>query len=143
MIFSDNDETAIKHAIPILIGIDGEYIEILVAFAATNDVKHMPPYMLENAVRLDEDITLVDGSKFSDCWIMPAIIRARRLIGPPEENIPGGDGGELISPSELFETLVENEVDVIEILDGMLEKLDGDDGITKIISKIVKKHRGY
>ena len=77
-------------------------------------------------------------------WIVPCIVRARRLIGPIEESIPGGDGGELVSPNELLDILNDGNVDLLEILSDFRDRIDDpDDGIAKIIDRLVKKRRGY
>ena len=137
------DRNIINHTIPVLIATGDEKIEILLAFVATNDISIVPDYAADAAVELspEDEIAWVGGpnpdhKRIGSIWILPAIVRARRLIGPIEENIPGGDGGEVINPVELVELL--NHIDILDVLADLRDNLiDDSSSLSEIIRRII------
>jgi len=119
------------HVYPMLLGTESGFVEIMVAFVIVKgggDFDKMGtaiplepgdhddlPIETRKRFEIPEDFfsgkaQTVENSGF---WILPAVISARRLVGPLEENMPGGEGGEPISPTELVEVMV--NVDFLEV----------------------------
>ena len=144
-----NTNDFFRHTIPILIPTDEGMLELLIAFVVTDTLEVVPDYAIDSAVKLepDDELTLANSPDFDgsdELWILPAVVRARKIIGPLADNIPGGEGGELVSPSELFRIIGGvDSTDLIQMLARFRENLSIDDGIGRIIDRIVKKQRGY
>ena len=132
-----------RHTLPILLGTAKGPIEIIMAFVATDDINLIPPYAAASAIRLDSDDEIFGGSGLSghEIWVLPAIIRARRLIGPIAENVPAGDGGEYISNAELLGIL--EEVDFTEVLANCRDRIpDQNCTMYQLLTRIIEGNEG-
>jgi hypothetical protein len=126
------------HIYPILIEAEYGFVEISLAFAIVKSEGEFSPDKIGTAIPLEPDDRIdlpietkkrfeIPDDFFSgkaittngSFWILPAIVSARKLIGPPQENIPGGEGGEPISSEELGE-LMEN-IGALEIFTELRE----------------------
>jgi hypothetical protein len=141
------DESQLVCAIPILVKLNNEPIELMVAFVAAEGRNNLPPEARNYAIPLyDEDGVEFLNAKSEnpvDVWAVPCVIKARRIIGPLQDNIPGGDGGEIVEPKELHELMDEVDFDFIELLDSFKHQLVEDCSVAKIISRFVIQNRGY
>jgi hypothetical protein len=123
------------HTYPILIAAKCGFVEISLAFAI---VKSEALDKIGTAIPLEPDdhidLPIETKKRFeipddffsgkaittdNEFWILPAIIFARKLIGPPEENIPGGGSGEPVSAEELDELMA--HVGALEIFTELRE----------------------
>jgi hypothetical protein len=165
-----NDHTGIEdaesydpfiHLYPILLGTEKGFVEIVLAFVIVKGEGDFD--RMGTAIQLEPgdhvDLPVETKKRFeipddffsgqartttnSGFWILPAIISARRLIGPPEENMPGGEGGEPISPVELGEIMV--NVDFSEIFTEFRECIIESKFVPKrligIIDRFIEKYQ--
>ena len=140
-------ENQLTCAIPILISLNNEPVELTIAFVAAEGRDNLPLDTREYAIPLYDD----DGAEYLnagsekpvDVWAVPCVIKARRIIGPLQDNIPGGDGGEIILPQELRTLLDDVDFDILDLLDNFKRYLVEDCAAAKIIDRFVQQNRGY
>jgi hypothetical protein len=125
--------------IPILIRDDGGYTEIILSFVGTNNSDNFPPIVARFATKIDARSF---GIPFiSELWVAPVIFRARRLFGSPEDNEPGGDSGEFLSPDETLELM--EDVDIEKILSDIRDDVGDGNSLSFLIDQLLESYRGY
>jgi hypothetical protein len=149
------------HCYPILLNTEYGYVEIFLAFVIAKSEGDVD--QIGTAIQLEpddhSDLPIEIKARFeipedffsgkarttisSGFWILPAVVSARKLIGPPEDNVPGGDGGEPISPTELG-NIMEN-VDFLEIFTEFREHIIESKFVPKklvgIIDRFIEKYQ--
>lgn len=127
---NEDDYNPFTHSYPMLLNTDKGFVEIIVAFVIVRgefDFDRMGtaipltsedhvdlPIETKKRFEIPDDFLSGKGQVTNGSfWILPAIVSARKLIGPPEENVPGGDSGEPLSPVELGEVMC--NVDFVEL----------------------------
>lgn len=130
------------HMYPMLVDTEQGYIEIVLVFVVLKgDSSEFSLEQVKTAIPLEPgdhiDLPVENGPRFeipddifsgkaevktnSGFWILPAIVNARRLLGPLADNIPGGDGGEPVSPEELGEIMT--HINFLEVFTGFRESV--------------------
>jgi hypothetical protein len=120
---TEDEYDPFTHMYPILIGAEDEgFYEIVLVFVILKGGEEIDQLKTAIPLEPDDHVNLPDeaGPRFEipddffsgeakvvndGLWIIPAIINARKLIGPPSDNIPGGESGESVSPRELAEIM--------------------------------------
>jgi hypothetical protein len=118
-----------SNSIPILIGTSKGNYELLLSFVGAKNIDDFPPNMHDFVAELD-------GS-----WVVPAIVGAREILGPLQDNIPAGEGGIPISLS--FAQELASAVDIPEFLAEFRNRIDDDCQTARAIDAFLKKYRGF
>jgi hypothetical protein len=128
----EKDYDPFIHSYPMLLHTDKGFVEIIIAFVIVKGEGNFDQMGTAIQLTADDQVDLPietkqrfeipDDDFFSGkahtttntgFWILPAIVSARKLIGPLAENVPGGSSGEPVSPIELGEIMV--NIDFVEL----------------------------